>query len=474
MNRYKLRKDDFPKAIKYVQGKTKKSDAPNWAIKFKEDLTVHGKKLKYKGMDIVAFEDVEKYLRKALCDNTSDLPFSRDAAFHVLKKKVVGIPRRKIMEFQRSQRTLGETRAALPKPKVKGGPKLKKYTIETDLVFIRKGDLEKSNPRFKKIDIKFETYILSSVEKSSGLTKLSYTTTKDQDVVTPLVEEHIRYFAKELGTVPKKMALRMDKGGEFSVRQLRRLVPDVKTVSTGTSIEARNQMIQRSFYRILKNRRAVKIEDALAQTEKIVNNTLNRIQQKSPNEIVEEKVPEQKLIAKYNSTRKKYKSGDKRLPFAVGDLVRILIKKKKGADIEYKSYKNMTYTAQVYPITKRTQGKRSAIKYRVRRQWFTQDKLLKSSARDQESERLIKQKDEEQKQKDIEEDKKEAEEAKKKEVEREKEKEKLIKEGSLRRTRRRAPKRGRERLRRQRDEGDAVDRSLRADEERRRKRRMGL
>ena len=474
MNRYKLRREDFPKAIKYVRGKANKSETPNWAIKFKDDLTVHGKKLKYKGMDIVAEEDVDKYLRTALFDKNSDLPFSRDAAFHVLKKTVVGIPRRKIMEFQRSQRTLGETRAALPKPKVKGGPKLKKYTIETDLVFIRKGDLEKSNPRFKKMNIKFETYILSSVEKTSGLTKLSYVTTKDQDVVTELVEEHIRYFAKQLGTVPKKMALRMDKGGEFGIRQLRRLVPDVKTVSTGTSVEARNQMIQRSFYRILKNRRAVKIPDALAQTEKIVNNTLNRIQQKSPNEIIEERVPEKQLVAKYNSTRKSYKSGDNRLPFEVGDLVRILIKKKKSADIDYKSYKNMTYTAQVYPITKRTQGKRTAIKYRVRRQWFTQDKLLKSSVRDQESEQLIKQKDEEQKQKDMESEKKEEEEAKKKEVEREKAKEKLIKEGSLRRTRRRAPKRGRSRLRKQRDQGEAMERALAEDEERRRKRRLGL
>jgi hypothetical protein len=425
-------------------------------------------------MDIVAEEDVDKYLRTALFDKTSDLPFSRDAAFHILKKKVVGIPRRKIMEFQRSQRTLGETRAALPQPKVRGGPKLKKYTIETDLVFIRKNDLEDINPRFEKMDIKFETYILSSVEKTSGLTRLSYTTTKDQDIVTPLVEEHIRYFAKKLNTTPKHFALRMDKGGEFGIRQLRRLVPDVETVNSGTSIEARNQMIQRSFYRILKNRRAVTIPNALAQTEKIVNNTYNRIQKKSPNEIIEEKVSEKELVAKYNSTRKSFKSGDKRNPFEVGDLVRILIKKKKGSDIAYKSYKNMTYSAQVYPITKRTQGKRTAIKYRVRRKWFTQDKLLKSSVRDQESERLIKQKDEEQQKKDIEAEKKEAEVARKKEVEREKAKEKLIKEGSLRRTRRGAAKRGRARLRKQRDQGEEMERALAEDEERKRKRRLGL
>jgi len=130
-------------------------------------------------MEIIPQENVDKYLRKKLFDSSSDLPFSRDAAFHVLKKQVVGIPRRKIMEFQRSQRTLGETRASIAQPKVKGGPKLKKFTVETDLIFIRKGDLEKSNPVFKKKDTKFETYIVSSVEKSSGLTKLNYVTKKD-------------------------------------------------------------------------------------------------------------------------------------------------------------------------------------------------------------------------------------------------------------------------------------------------------
>jgi hypothetical protein len=474
MNRYKLRQQDFPKAILYVKGKAKKGDSPNWAVKFKDDLTVHGKKLKYKGLPIVAEEDVEKYLRKALFDSKSDLPFSRDAAFHVLKKTVVGIPRRRIMTFQRSQRTLGETRAALPAPKVKGGQKLKKYTVETDLVFIRKNDLENINPRFEKMDIKFETYILSSVEKTSGLTKLSYTTTKDKVVVTPLVEEHIKYFAKKLGTTPKMMALRMDKGGEFGIRTLRRLVPDVKTVNTGTSVEARNQMIQRSFYRILKNRRAIKIEDALAQTEKIVNNTLNRIQKKSPNEIIEEKVPEKELVAQYNRTRKSYIKGDKRLPFEVGDSVRIQIKKKKGADIDFKSYKDMTFSARVYTISKRTQGKRVPIKYRVNRIWYTQDKLLKSSVRDKESERIIREKDQEQKRKDDVEEKKRVEEAEKKEREREKQKEKLIKAGVLRRTRRNAPRRGRNRLREQREQGDAMEKELVRQEERLRKRRLGL
>ena len=168
MNRYKLQKDDFPAAIKYVQGKATKGQSPKWAVKFKSDLTVHGKKLKYKGMDIIPVSEVDAYLRKVIMDPKGDVPFARDSAFHVLKQRVAGIGRRAVMEFFRKQRTFGETRPAVPTPKMKGGEKLKKFTIETDLIFVRKNDLVKSNKRFAKDDdLKFETYIVSTVEKSS-------------------------------------------------------------------------------------------------------------------------------------------------------------------------------------------------------------------------------------------------------------------------------------------------------------------
>ena len=230
-------------------------------------------------------------------------------------------------------------------------------------------------------------------------------------------------------------------------------------------------MIQRSFYRILKNRRANSIQEGLRQTERIVNNTLNRIQKKSPNEIVDEKVSEEDLLKQYNRTRKSYMSADKRLPFNIGDKVRILIKK-KGGGLEYKSYKNLTYSAKVFTIEKRTQGRRgNPIKYRVNKTWMTQDRLIKSADRDQESEKIIKERDEEQEQRDLEEEKKEAEEEQKKEAEREKIKAEQIKAGTRRRTR---PSRGRTRLRKRRSQGEKLDYALRAEEEARRKSRYGL
>ena len=438
MNRYKLKKADFPAAIKYVQGKAKKGESPNWSVKFKADLSVHGKTLKFKGMDLIPEADVDSYLRKVLMDPQGDVPFSRDAAFHILKNRVAGIGRRKIMEFFRRQRTLGETRPALPKPKVKGGEKLKKLTVETDLIFIRKNDLSASNPRFKKNEhIKFESYIVSTVEKTTGLSRLDYVTTKKASVVTPIVKRHIKEIAAALGVEPKHMTARMDKGGEFSVKELKKLVPDTYNVAMGSSVEARNRMAQQSFYRILKNRRSLTIKGALGQTQKLLNQSLNRIQGATPNESIAKKATQKDLLAQYNRTRATHIAGDTRKEFQVGDWVRIQIKKPK-AGIDYKSYKNATFTKAVFQIQKRTQGKRRGqpIKYRVNKKWFTQDVLMKSAPRDQESERIIEERDEKEDQSEKLREAKRQKEAKAKEAALQIHREELEKAGIKRRTRR--------------------------------------
>lgn len=201
MNRFKFQKKDFKDAMEYI--KTKKGNAPNWAKR--EGLAVKGGKIYYNNLQVIAEEDVDHYLRKTIYDKDSTTPFGRDSAFHIIKSKVLGIPRRKIMDWLRTQKTLGETRAALPVPKRKKGPKLGKPTFEVDLVFIRKDDLVDSNPRFDNQRIKKEQYICSCVEKTSGMCKLDYTSTKEQNVVTPLVKTQIAWLCKRLKLDPKKM-----------------------------------------------------------------------------------------------------------------------------------------------------------------------------------------------------------------------------------------------------------------------------
>ena len=163
-------------AKKYI--KTKKGNAPNWCKR--DGLSVQAGKIVWKDpktqkqLVIIPQEDIDTYLRKTIYDKEAQTPSSRDAAFHLIKQSVLGISRARIMEFLRSQRTLGETRAAVAAPKRKAGPKLGRPTFEFDLVFVRKNDLiDSGGQRFNKDHIKFETYILTTVEKCSGLCRLA-------------------------------------------------------------------------------------------------------------------------------------------------------------------------------------------------------------------------------------------------------------------------------------------------------------
>ena len=362
-------------------------------MKYSDDLSVVGGKLKYKKLDIIPRDDVNNYLRRKMFDKKSDVPFSRDACFHIIKKTVgAGIGRRQIMEFIRSQKTFTETKSALPQPKVKSGVKMKKYTLETDLIFIRVADLIAANPRFKKTQKKKETYIVSTCEKTTGLTRVNYVTQKKQKMVTPIVEEHIKSICKTLRVKPSSCAIRLDKGGEFGLVAIKKLIPDAEYVPMGSSVENRNKLIQRNMFRILRNRRAVTITSALSQSEKIINNTFNSVHSATPNEIIEKiETPAEKqknVVSQYNKTRKQYEAGDRRTPFKVNDYCRIQIKKPKSG-IEYKSYKGMTFTQRVFKIQKVTKGLRNKqIKYRVNGKWYMQDKLLKSGPVDKESEQI--------------------------------------------------------------------------------------
>ena len=271
----------------------------------------------------------------------------------------------------------------------------------------------------------------------------------------------VKEIAKQLGFDPKSATLRMDKGGEFSVKEMKKVVPDTYTVATGSSVEARNRMVQQAFFRIIKNRRATTIREALRQSEVIINQSYNRIQKATPNELVAKKQSKKETLAQYNRTRKTHVAGDKRKDFQVGQFVRILIKKPKG-DLNYKSYKDLAYTARVFKIEKRTQGKRRGqpIKYRVNKKWYTQDKLIKSAPRDQISERIIEERDDAEDEKDSSAEKKRVAEQKDRDFALALQKEEQIKAGTRRQTRSGAAKNLKEKLRKQKEEGERIDRLL--------------
>ena len=101
--RYTIKKDDFPKAIQYLQGKSFKSKTPNWVVKNKDFLQVVEGKVRFNNIPIIPTEEVDQYLRSLVFDKKSRSPLSRDGMYNHIKAQVAGISRRRVMVFLRGQ-----------------------------------------------------------------------------------------------------------------------------------------------------------------------------------------------------------------------------------------------------------------------------------------------------------------------------------------------------------------------------------
>ena len=394
LSRYTIKKADFPKAILYLQGKSFKSKSPSWAVKNKDYLQVVEGKVRYNNLPIIPNEEVEKYLRSLVFDKSSKSPLSRDGMFHHIKGKVAGISRRRIMQFLRGQSVIVKGKPAEPVPKLAGKP-LKTYHIEFDLIFLKKHDVQKANKHFRDDQgLKGEmekgkrtglTYIVSTVEKITGLCKLDWVKTKKAKVVSPVVLRHIKEIASALKTPLKEIELSSDKGTEFSQQMLEKPVKSYVRVPTGSSVEKKNSDVQRVLFQMLRARRGKTIPGLITLTEDILNNNLNRITKKTANEAVEKEEKKQD-IKQYN--KKRAVGGKDRTTLKIGDYVRLrLLKVQKEKGLAYKTYKNMLWSNQVYKITGKTN--KTPVKYRVKGKWTLKSMLLKSAPIDQESEKII-------------------------------------------------------------------------------------
>ena len=391
MNRYKVKKADFEKVKKYLAGKAFKNKTPSWGVKFKDQLTVKKGKVLFDGLEVVPLEEADNYLRKLLYEGDK-VAFSRDTAFHHIKKQAVGISRRYVMDWLRGQSVNEMGRAAVPgHTKGKGGKPISNYVFEFDLIFVRRNDLEKTQKRFKKLDqddLPFESYIISVVEKSTGLTSLGYTKTKKASVVTPKVIKQIKNMCKILKVDPKKVSTAADSGGEFHVPSILKIVKSHKIEKLAPSIEQKNRSIQKQLFNVLRARKTFDLQDAISKAQVLVNNSYSKINKKTPLESAE--MAESTTTANYNKARKKGLPGRK---LVVGDWVRILIKDAKPG-IGYKSYKSKTFSKEVFKITAAT--KNIPQKFRVNRKWRISQQLLKSKPVDQVSEKLVRERDEKQ------------------------------------------------------------------------------
>ena len=127
MNRYKVRKGDFEKVKKYIAGKAFKKGTPSWGVKFKDRLTVKKGQVLFDGLKIVPVEEADAFLRNMLYEGDK-VAFSRDTAFHHIKKQAVGLSRRYVMDFIRGQQVNEMGRAApTGYQKGKGGKPISNY-----------------------------------------------------------------------------------------------------------------------------------------------------------------------------------------------------------------------------------------------------------------------------------------------------------------------------------------------------------
>ena len=380
MNRYKFSKENIQKAIKFLAGKIKKG--PSFATKYKDDLKVKNKKLFFQDKEIIPADKVDDVLRKKIY-KFDDTPTGRDSCFHLIKQAYVGISRRNIMEFLRKQSPL-DSRPSVPQAKQKSGKKFQTYCFETDLIFLKKDDLVRVNPRFERKELPELSYFVSSCEKITGLYRCDYVTTKDSEIVTPIVIKHFESMAADLKVDPKTCIAQMDSGGEFTMKDIREILKSAKNIPMGPSIENKNRNFQKNFFNVLKSRKALTIKTAMKKASLMMNNTLNRIHNKTPLELVKRNSKSED-IKEYNRKRPKYVASRKR-ELKVGDYCKILIKKFKEK-LDYKTYKEKTWGKKVYIVKKKT--KKQPTKYYVNKKWRLVDDLLKSSLPDKETEKML-------------------------------------------------------------------------------------
>ncbi len=384
MNRYKIYKKDYDKAKQYIDGKIEKKEAPKWAVKFKDDLTFKKGVLYMGDKTVIANEDVDDWLRKEFYNKESDVPLSRDGAFHILQKRgIVGIPRSRVMKFLKSQTAVESVRNVAAKPKSKGGKRLKSYHFETDLVFVRKPDLVAISKEFESTIEQTLSYIVSTCEVVTGLCRLNFI--KKKSATMPVLLKQLESMRKQLGIKDMQKYSGSSDRGEVKIDEIRKIMP-WKFVKTATSVEAQNSTIQKTLFKLARMRRGFKLPDLLKQTEKIQNNRVNRIHSKTPNELAEN-VTEEDAKVQYNKKRPKYKASKKQTKFKVGDHVRILLLthgKDKG--IGHKSYKDKTWSKRVHTVKKVW---KDGSKCWVNRKWHSPHELLLTEPIDEKSEDLV-------------------------------------------------------------------------------------
>ena len=346
---------------------------------------------------VVPEKQITKYLRKAMLDTDSKMPFGRDSAYHHVQRLTVGISRRALYKFLEKQGVLQITRN-IPNEQVKGGIELyKRGYCEMDLIEGKGIDL------YENLGPRGNWYWLAVVDVLTGYGLVATTRSKKAAVVAKVLAQVLDLLEYKLGT--KVHAMSADHGREFFAEvlvMLRKRRITMKQVARGSRVEKFNQDFQRNFYRLLRMRRG-NFESLQQQALDVTNNTKNKNTKKTPEEALS--IPDAILEKGYNDGREKSKPY-KAKQLHVGDKCRHLVKLRKnikpvltlqGPARLYKTYHGRHFTKQLYTINEirnppvfgpRARNPNPTL-YFLHGRWFQRDQILLVSGTDAETERQV-------------------------------------------------------------------------------------
>ena len=356
-------------------------------------------------LQIVAQEMIGDWLRTEMLKANSEMPLTRDAGYHWLKGKTLGISRRALWQFLEKQEHLQMTRN-IPNERKKGniGNAVIGH-VEIDIVHIQKQQLtdEEKNQMIDSFDDP-NAMVQEDAKKTDGY----FLTMIDRVTRYGLAVVQRRKNATETAVSLRKMLTDMrratgqtvikvfsDQGKEFMgpVKALftERNVKH-KTVERGAHIENYNQNLQRNFYRCLHMSRG-SVRSCLKQAVILCNGTFNKNLGMTPAEAVS--LNPATVQARYKESHaatgdmqylktKKPKIGDKCRVLV--NLRKLIRKVQKGKGM-YKASKGIHFSRRVFLI-KHVDEKKN--RFYVAGAWKDRDEIMLISGVDATTKGLLK------------------------------------------------------------------------------------
>ena len=325
--------------------------------------------------EVVHEGNLDDYLRNVLLSKASDVPMSRDAGYHIVQKRVVGISRRAFAKFLGKVAVIQITKDAVPQKKSIGRPLEGRGYAEIDLVEAKGRDIGKFLHRPTK-----NFYWITFIDRLTGWLEVHRVLSKDFATVVPAIRKMVHRMQKAIKA--PVAYLRSDSGSEFKSKtkeMLASLGIKHRFVKSAGRLEQANKTFQKIWYRLLRLGRGSTLNELDQQAIAIFNNTISSITGRTPLEAIE--TEDSVLVKKYKeNSKKKRKAKYKVVPIEKGDRCRYLIDSVRGKnapkvyELGYKSYRGKHWSADVHVVVKYN---RHNEKYYVGGAWRARDKLLK-------------------------------------------------------------------------------------------------